>query len=84
VSGRDTGSVKLDGWNFVPRGYGLGWEAAKLPLLLRVLIRTPFIDRFAYPMMVRQGLAWLKPHPGWEEADRAPVPPGWRVDRSGA
>jgi len=71
--------VKLDGWNFVPRGYGLAWEVGRLPLRLRVLIRTPFIDRFAYPVMVHRGLAWLKPHPGWEEMDRDPVPPGWKV-----
>jgi hypothetical protein len=48
--------VRLDGWNFVPRGYELMVEARGGPLWLRILLRASVVDRFGYPLAVRRGV----------------------------
>ena len=80
--------VKLDGWNSIPRGYGVRLDVDAAPIWLRVLFRTPFIDRFAYPLLVRRGHAYLTPFPsgkgscepfpsgGWRREGPNFVPPG--------
>jgi hypothetical protein len=76
-------SVRLDGWNHIPRGYGLTWDLGTSPAWLRIWLATPFLDRLAYPVLIRRQVAWLVPHPGWRDEDRDPVPRGWLVkDRS--
>ena len=70
------GWVRLAGWNWIPGGYELRWERAAAPWWLRAWFVTPFIDRFAYPVMIRRGYAWLVPDPG---QPRHPVPAGWSV-----
>lgn len=73
-------AMQLNGWNVIPEGYGVRFEVDAAPLWMRVLFRTPFIDRFAYPLMVRRGLAYLSPLPGdaWQ---RDPSPAGgWRIE----
>ena len=72
--------MRLDGWNYIPKGYGLGWDLREAPLWLRFWFRTPFLDRFAYPVVIRRGFAWLNPHPWWREEDRERVPSGWCVE----
>lgn len=72
--------VKLDGWNAIPRGYGVRFDVDAAPLLLRVFFRTPFLDRFAHPLMVRRGHAYLTPSPGGDRL-RNPFPSGgWRLE----
>lgn len=68
----------MKGWDSIPDGYGAVFEIAGAPLAARVLLRIPFLDRFAYPMMVRAGCGYLIRHPG---ARVATVPPdgGWTV-----
>ena len=71
--------MELDGWNVMPRGCGVHFDVAAAPLWLQVFFRTPFIDRFAHPLMVRRGHAYLTPFP---ESDglRDPFPSGgWRL-----
>lgn len=73
--------VKLDGWNVMPRGYGVRFDVDAAPLWLRVFFRTPFIDRFAYPLMVRRGHAYLAPFPESDGLrDPFPLTGGWRLE----
>lgn len=77
--------MRLDGWDYVPRGYGLRLDVRADPLWLRCLYRSPFLDRFAYPLLVRRGHAYLTAHPGWTAAQREVVPDvGWRVEVAAA
>ena len=73
--------MKLDGWNVLPRGYGARFDTEAAPRWLRLLFSTPLLDRFAYPLMVRNGHAFLKPFPARDAADRDPFPGGgWRLE----
>ena len=56
--------MRLVGWNDIPRGYGAQFVLDGAPLWLRVWFRTPFVDRFAYPLVVRRGYGWLTLQPG--------------------
>jgi hypothetical protein len=69
----------LDGWNSIPIGYGATFDVAAAPLWLRLLFQAPFVDRFAYPLLVKRGLGMLSPHPGWPSERLGPVTAGWRV-----
>jgi hypothetical protein len=71
--------VALDGWNRIPAGYGARFDLAAAPWWLRLWAGTPFVDRFAYPRLVRRGLGELTPHPGVPDDARGPVTGGWRV-----
>lgn len=51
---------------------------SRAPWWLRLWFATPFIDRFAYPVVIRRGYARLVAHPGWSD-DHDVVPPGWIV-----
>lgn len=74
----------MDGWNVIPKGYGARFETQTAPFWLRLLFGTPFLDRFAYSLLVRRGQAYLSPHPGWNEGERDPVPSvGWRLEEAG-
>ena len=75
--------MRLTGWNDIPRGYGARFDVASAPAWLRLLYRTPFLDRFAYPVLVRRGLGLLRPHPHWREEQLAVVEGGWRLDDPG-
>lgn len=75
--------MRLTGWNNIPTGYGARFEVRRAPWRLRVLYATPFLDRFAYPLLVRRGLGVLTPHPGWDGAERATITGNWQV-RDGA
>lgn len=70
--------MRLNGWNYIPEGYGLRVDKAQVPLWLRVLHHTPFVDRFSYPLLVKRGHAYLVPHPS--APDHAPPPPGWATE----
>ena len=73
--------MNLDGWNVLPRGYGARFDTRAAPLWLRLLFGTPLLDRFAYPLMVRRGHAYLAPSPALEAAERDPFPSGgWRLE----
>lgn len=70
--------MKLDGWNSIPEGYGAEFDVAAAPWWLRVMYRTPLIDRFAYHLLVRSGHGILT-HPDWPPHRFGPTGPRWRV-----
>lgn len=72
--------MRLVGWNEIPRGYGARFEISAAPVWLRLLYGAPFLDRFAYPLLVRRGLGFLVQQPGWQKEDRDVVDGGWRLD----
>jgi hypothetical protein len=72
--------MDLPGWNVIPQGYGARFDVAAAPLWLRTFFRTPLIDRFAYPLMVRRGYGYLAPSPA-RARNRDPFPSGgWRLE----
>jgi hypothetical protein len=71
--------MRLDGWNHIPRGYGFSWDLSGAPLWLRFWFHLPLLDRFAHPVVVHRGFAWLTPHPDWPANDLDEVPAGWQV-----
>jgi hypothetical protein len=73
-------ALQLDGWNYIPSGYGMTVDTEGAPGWLRAWLRVPYLDRFAYPVAVRRGIFYLTPAPEWPESEREPVPPGWRVE----
>ena len=68
----------LPGWNDVPLGYGARFEVSSAPVWLCVLFGTPFVDRFAHPLLVQCGRGVLTPHPGWPQEQAGKVDGGWR------
>lgn len=75
--------MTLEGWNHVPRGYGADFDIAAASWWLRLWFRTPFVDRYAYPRLVRRGHGYLTPDLGCPAADRERVNAGWRVREPG-
>jgi hypothetical protein len=75
--------VRLEGWNHIPEGYGARFDARSAPGWLRLLFHTPFVDRFAYPLLVQRGHGYLRPSPGVHEQELGSVSPGWRIDPLG-
>lgn len=72
--------MRLKGWNDIPIGYGATFEVRRAPLWLRTLHRTPFLDRFSYPLLVNRGLGRLHPHPG--ASPELTPPTGWVVSEA--
>jgi len=72
--------MKRAGWVDIPRGYGAEFDLRDAPWWLRFWFRMPFLDRFAYPVVVRRGYGWLAAHPGNE---LGPVTGGWKVRPDG-
>lgn len=77
--GWDAWGVKLEGWNHIPAGYGATFESQSAPWWLRAWFKTPLIDRFAYPLLVRRGFGWLTAFPTSTDQHPEPVTPGWRI-----
>ncbi|HVM19116.1 MAG TPA: hypothetical protein VM307_04080, partial [Egibacteraceae bacterium] len=50
------------------------------PRWLRALFHTPFLDRFAYPLLVKRGHGYLQPSPHLADEELGSVPDGWRID----
>lgn len=75
--------MRLEGWNHVPEGYGAWFDTASAPLWLRLWFRTPFVDRWAHPHMVRRGYGYLTPHPGEPPETREEITGGWRIRPEG-
>lgn len=72
--------MRLEGGNQISAGYGARFDVNASPLWLRALFNTPFLDRFAYPLLVRRGHGYLKPSPGMAPQGLGDVPAGWRID----
>ena len=72
-------SVRLEGWNHIPEGYGAVFDVQAAPWWLRCWLRIPFLDRFGYPMLVKRGLGYLRPHPGEPAEGREEIGEGWRL-----
>ena len=75
--------MKLEGWNHIPRGYGADFDVSAAPWWLRLWFHTPFVDRYAYPRLVRRGHGYLTPSPDCPAADREPIGGGWRLREPG-
>ncbi|MGH3788341.1 MAG: hypothetical protein ACRDRG_17750 [Pseudonocardiaceae bacterium] len=71
--------MSLEGWDNLPRGYGANFDLRAAPWWLRLWAKTPFIDRFAYPQLVRRGHGYLTPFPDFPNAERDPVSSGWQL-----
>ncbi len=71
----------MPGWNHIPEGYGADFDTDAAPWWLRVWLNIPFVDRFAYPVLIRRGHAYLTPHPGWV-GPLGPVTGGWRLRKA--
>jgi|GEM_PF-5192595 len=72
--------VRLEGWNSIPDGYGASFDTKAAPWWLRLWFSTPFLDRFAYPIMVRRGFGHLALMPGHRPG---PARSGWKIDPAG-
>jgi hypothetical protein len=75
--------VELIGWNSIPDGYGARFELKGAPWWLRVWFHTPFIDRFAYPVVVRRGFGFLGRIPGYADEQLGAVVGEWRIEPPG-
>ena len=63
-------SRKIHGWNDIPSDYIQEEDFHLAPKWLRVLARTKFIEKFAYPIAVKKGLVrrWkIQPNPSEPE-----------------
>jgi len=65
--------MRLEGWNAIQSGYGATFDVGAAPWWLRLLFQTPFVDPFAYPLLVKRGLGVLSPHPDWASERLEPV-----------
>jgi hypothetical protein len=83
LAGRYRRCVRLEGWNHIPEGYGARFNVRSAPRWLRLLFHTPFVDRFAYPLLVRRGHGYLRASPAVPPHQLGSVPPGWRIDPPG-
>ena len=72
-------SMRLEGWNTIPDGYGARFETSRTPLWLRLWFRTPVLDKFAYPVVIRRGFGYLTPNLGQPADTLGEVAPGWQV-----
>lgn len=72
--------MRLIGWNDVPAGFGARFEVRSAPLWLRLLFRMKILDRFAYPLVVRRGLGFLRAHDDAPPTQRGTVSNGWRLE----
>ena len=61
--------------NRAGRSYGIAVPSATCGRVSR----RPFLDRFAYSVVVRRGQGWLSPSPAATHQQLGPVSPGWRV-----
>lgn len=76
------GYVILEGWNHVPAGFAAEFELVGAPWWLRAWFVTPFVDRFAYPVIVRRGHGRLIAHPGVapsSHVEAEALRAGWRI-----
>ena len=74
--------MRLEGWNHIPEGYSATFDAPSAPLWLRMWFRTPFVDRFAYPLMVKGGFGYLR-RDDLAHEDPAPVLGGCKLREPG-
>lgn len=75
--------MRLEGWNHIPDGYGARFDLPAAPRWLRVLFRTPFLDRFAYPLLVKRGHGYLQPSPHLPAREHPTQLGDWRIDPPG-
>jgi hypothetical protein len=71
--------MRLEGWNSIPAGFGARFDLRAAPWWLRWWAGTPFLDRFAYPVLVGRGHGWLVRHPDTPPDRRPPPGSGWRL-----
>lgn len=70
--------MRLVGWNTIPWGFSASFDVHEAPVWLRLLYDTPFLDRFAYPLLVRRGYGWLQ-HPAGAVPTARQLAEGWRM-----
>lgn len=81
---RQTAGMALEGWDHIPRGHVADFDVASAPWWLRLWFRTPFVDRYAYPRLVRRGHGYLTPLHDCPAGDREPIGGGWRLREPGS
>ncbi len=47
--------MRLEGWNSIPIGAEATFDLSAAPIWLKVIYHAPFIDRFAFPLLVARG-----------------------------
>jgi hypothetical protein len=72
--------MRLEAWNDIPHGYSARYDIKSAPLWLRAVVHTPFVDRFAYPVLLRRGHGYLSPSPAIPAEQLDAVPAAWRID----
>ena len=72
--------MRLEGWNYIPGGHGARFDVRSAPLWLRAMFRTPLVDRFAYPLLVKRGHGYLLVHADALPQELGAVTAGWRID----
>ena len=75
--------MRLEGWNHIPEGYGARFDVKAARLWLRFLFNAPFMDRFAYPLLVKRGHGYLRTSPESQPERLGDVRGGWRIDPPG-
>lgn len=75
--------VRLEGWDHIPRGYGGALRRPGGSWWLRLLWRTPLLDRFAHPLLVKRGHGYLSPSPAVLSDELGPVTSGWKIEPPG-
>ena len=73
--------MKLEGWNSMPNGYSARFDLNAAPRWLRNWAAVPFIDRFAYPLLVKRGFAYLTAQPTLVRiASADEMARGWKME----
>lgn len=76
---RHTLDMTLEGWDHIPHGYSAEFDLTGAPLWLRQWFRTPFLDRYAHPLVVARGYAYLTMKDFVPAEEREPVASGWKL-----
>jgi len=72
-------SMRLEGWNHIPTGYGASFDLSTAPFWLRLLVHVPLLDRVGFPIAVHRGFGSLTRHPDWPDEACEKVTSRWRV-----
>ena len=75
--------MRLEGWNHIPLGHGATFDVASAPWWLRLWFKTPFVDRFACPLMVKRGFGYVRPDWGSSGEEPEQVTGGWKLREPG-
>ena len=72
--------MKLNGWNSWPDGYIQEIDFTRANVFVRVLARTPYFERFAYPLAIKSGCGTLWPMNSEQPSNNLRSFEGWNVE----